>query len=607
VADPLRDLEELRRQVAFLTQRVFRLEQAAGLETPDMPPATTTAVPPRPQPPAAEIPQTPATTTPATPQIPRRPPAPAEPERDLESQIGSHWLNRVGIVALLMGAAYFLKYAFENQWIGPAGRVMIGLLAGGGVIVWSERFRGRGYDAFALSLKAVGVGTLYLSLWAAFQLYQLVPGSVAFFAMVLVTAFTGFLAIRQDARLLAVFALLGGFSTPVLLSTGLNRQVELFSYVALLDVATLVLVTYRPWRELLFVSYAGTQVLFAGWAKDYYTQEQWVSTLLFLTLFFVIFGVVPLLRLADEGTPVSRMLILLPLVNALLYFLSAYGVLHDVKPKAAAWLAVAVAAAYLLMSGRLRANADDASRRLLYLVHVALAVGFLTVAIPIQLDTHWITIGWLAEAGVLLWVSLRARSDFLQGLAIAALTLGILRLLLFDNFHPEMLLLNARVATYAVAIGVLAAMVAWTRRDEATFATQLAPVAVVAINLLALTMLTHEVRDAFARGVVRGSDWRNLSIARDFTYSALFMAYGAGLLVVGFLKRTAFLRWQALILIAVTIVKVFIYDVSQLDRGYRILSFMILGALLLAISYAYQRDWLQLSGKARREGAGPAS
>jgi len=78
------------------------------------------------------------------------------------------------------------------------------------------------------------------------------------------------------------------------------------------------------------------------------------------------------------------------------------------------------------------------------------------------------------------------------------------------------------------------------------------------------------------------------------------MAYGAMLMVVGFLRRSPFVRWQALILIAVTIVKVFVYDVSQLDKGYRILSFVVLGVLLLAISFVYQRDWLKLSARSKQ-------
>ena len=130
------------------------------------------------------------------------------------------------------------------------------------------------------------------------------------------------------------------------------------------------------------------------------------------------------------------------------------------------------------------------------------------------------------------------------------------------------------------------------------------------MNLLALIALSREVADYYSREMtkhsVRGAqwdpdgldaDWHHLKIARDFTYSALWMAYGAMLMVVGFWRRSAFVRWQALVLIAFTIGKVFLYDVSELDRGYRIVSFIVLGVLLLAISFMYQRDWLKLSSR----------
>src|SRR6202790_4801799 len=130
-------------------------------------------------------------------------------DADLEKKIGQYWLNRIGIVAMLIGVSYFLKYAFDNNWVGPGGRITIGLLLGVGLILWSERFRSRGYDAFSYSLKAVGIGTLYLSLWGAFQIYHLIPAAAAFLAMAIVTAATIALALSQDAELLASFALLG--------------------------------------------------------------------------------------------------------------------------------------------------------------------------------------------------------------------------------------------------------------------------------------------------------------------------------------------------------------------------------------------------------------
>src|ERR1700734_3073729 len=88
----------------------------------------------------------------------------------------------------------------------------------------------------------------------------------------------------------------------------------------------------------------------------------------------------------------------------------------------------------------------------------------------------------------------------------------------------------------------------------------------------------------------------NCRMYAPFPYSALFMLYGSALLTIGFLKRSAFLRWQALILIAATIAKVFLLDMSDLSSGLRILSFIGLGVLLLCVSYVYQRDWLNLRG-----------
>ena len=107
----------------------------------------------------------------------------------------------------MIAAAWFMKMAFDNHWIGPLGRVLIGLVSGTGIIAWSERFQRKGYAAFAYSLKAVGSGILYLSLWAAFSVFHLMPASAAFAAMIVVTAFNGFMAWVQDAELLALYAI----------------------------------------------------------------------------------------------------------------------------------------------------------------------------------------------------------------------------------------------------------------------------------------------------------------------------------------------------------------------------------------------------------------
>jgi uncharacterized membrane protein len=608
MADPQAELQELSQAVRDLLRRVYRLEVALGIEQPQ---------PSQAPPSAAAVPQAvptatvPTDTRPVAPPTPFRRPARAV-QGDLESRIGSHWLNRIGIAAVLIGVSYFLKYAFENNWIGPAGRITVGLIAGIAVVVWSEWFRSRGYRIFSYSLKAVGIGVLYLSLWAAFQVYSLIPGGVAFFAMLMVTSATAVLALTQDAEILAAFAMAGGFVTPALLSTGVNRELQLFTYVAVLDLAMLGLLLFRAWRRLLLLSFFGTLALYLGWYVSFYTRSQLRITLAFATLFFAMFAVVPLVaRSRNQDFLSTHIPLVLTFLNAGVYFLEGYAMLQDVSNAAVAWFAIVLAAVYLLLSRQVRQGITDAASvtRLRYL-HVALAVGFITVAIPIRLEAHWITIGWFVEAAVLLWVAGLVESTFLSLLSVSALGLGVVRLLFFDNFHPAHLILNARMATYAVAIGVLAG-VAWfgSKRENVTWRSG-AAVAVIALNLLALIAFSREISDYYSRQMVALShtqtfmpftispQWRNLTLARDFSYSALWMGYGAALMAIGFSHRSAFVRWQALVLIAVTTVKVFVYDVSQLDRGYRIVSFIVLGILLLGISFAYQRDWLKLAGRA---------
>jgi uncharacterized membrane protein len=604
------ELEALRAQIAALTERVHALEKKAGLEpqrhvvTP--PAANLEATPPEPRAATSSVsPPPPSKRLPAY----SRPASTLRGNHDLEGTIGRLWFNRVGIFALLFGVAFFLKYAFENNWIGPSVRVVLGLLAGIAVIIWSERFRNRGSTLFSYSLKAVGVGTLYLSTWGAYQVYRLVPSEAAFFAMIVVTAFTVILAVTQEAEILAVYAMVGGFLTPVLLSTGENHEAVLFTYICLLDLAILVIVSMKPWRRLMWGSFAGTWSLYAAWFGEYYTQPQRPLTVFFASLLFIVLASVPLL------TPLTRSrwhkgfsvtLTVLPLANAAAFFFALYAMYWNDRDTLT-WYALALAAAYLLLAGQCkrRAGSEPETLNLTSLLHIAIAVGFVTIAIPLKLHAHWITIGWLMEAAALLSISVPARADFLRSFAAATLALGVFRLLLVDQFHVTTLLLNARFGTYLVAIGIMAGMVAAGNRFASEAEKPFFRIAGVVLNLLALVALSLEAHDYFGRELTAYDHtasggygpFQQIEFARNFTFSAIWLAYGACLMAFGFWRRTAFVRWQALVLIAFTIGKVFLFDISSLGTGYRIMSFMALGVVLMAISYVYSRDWLKLSGK----------
>ena len=504
--------------------------------------------------------------------------------------------------------AWFLKFAIDNEWIGPLGRVVIGLIAGAGLIVWSERFRAKNYIAFSYSLKAVGTGVLYLSLWAAFSMYHLVPAPVAFIGMIAVTAFNGYLAWVQDAELLALYAIVGALGTPLLVSTGENHEVTLFCYLLILDVTVLVLVMLKPWSRLLFGAFLGTVMFVLGWWIEFYTQAQAGRTAFFLLCFFLIFSFAPRLIRVDVRVAGKRSgwdafaTMVLPVCNAALGFVGFYGLLEPkTESWTAPWLAVAFAAFYLLLlrlrgTGRLHESSLALSS-----LHLSTAVVFLTIAIPLKTQGRWLTVGWLVEGAALLWTARRIHSQLLRVLSLLCLALGLLVLVTNDLPASSVPVFNERFGTYCVAIAVFG-FVAWlsyrSRAEDPQPVpgwTAISGTAVLIVNMLILIAVSLEIH-AFWSEQWRGRvvDYRSHTMAAQFTYSAFFMTFGAILLAIGFWRRTAFLRWQGLVLLALAIGKVFLVDMSELSQGFRILSFLGLGALLLAVSFVYQRDWLNL-------------
>jgi uncharacterized membrane protein len=193
----------------------------------------------------------------------------------------------------------------------------------------------------------------------------------------------------------------------------------------------------------------------------------------------------------------------------------------------------------------------------------------------------------------------------LRAFALIALALGLCALLVINPPASTTILFNQRFGTYLAGIAVFAFVALLAARSHQADGTEfpiswkaIAALSILIVNALILISIGLEIHNYWWTLRYSGNDSlvHDYRMYAQFTYSAFFMLFGAVLLLVGFLKRSAFFRWQALVLLALSIGKVFTIDVSQLSQGYRILSFLGLGALLLAVSFAYQRDWLDLRG-----------
>ncbi len=339
---------------------------------------------------------------------------------------------RVGLLVLFFGVAFLLKYAAENSRI-PLELRFMGAAAGGlGLLALGWRLR-RSKPVYALLLQGGGIGIVYITIFAAYQLAGLLPPLLTFTLMVFLSAFTVALALLQDSRALAIFAVVGGFLAPLLASSGSGNYIGLFGYYAILNAGVLAVAWYRAWRLLNLLGFAFTFGIFVLWVIfDYDSTDLWpgVGFALLFFLMYSLIGVLYALRqprhltgLVDGtlvfGTPV--------VVSGLLM-----AMLRDYDYGIAA--ASAGMGLYYLALARYCWRNVGAEIRLLAEALLAIGVVFATLAIPYALDGHWSSAAWALEAAGILWVSIRQKRFYAQCFAIL-LQVGAALLFLLRNFE----------------------------------------------------------------------------------------------------------------------------------------------------------------------------
>ncbi|MBU8976807.1 DUF2339 domain-containing protein [Lysobacter sp. MMG2] len=414
---------------------------------PDSPPRVAepvrAAAPPPPRREAPPITAASGMETPAMPQVerPRMPPRPAAaPPRPDPITLGLRAVKRwfmtgnvpvkIGILVLFAGVASLLKYASDQGWMRMPIELRLAGIAAAAlaalVFAWRKREHNR---SFALSLQGGAIGILLLTVFAAFKLYGLLDVGPAFALSMLLVAGAGALAVLQDAKALAVFALLAGFLAPIWLSTGSGNHVALFSYYAVLNLAIVGVAWWKSWRVLNLLGFVFTFGIGAMWGVFDYRPEKFTTTEPFLLLFFALYLAIPLLHARRQ--PESRrglvegcLVFGMPLVA---FSMQAALLAGDRLPLA--FNALGLAAIYALLAAWLRRRAGYAA---LVPMYALLAVGFATLAVPLALSARATASVFALEGAALVWLGLRQQRRFpqvggaaLQVLAAVAFTQGV--------------------------------------------------------------------------------------------------------------------------------------------------------------------------------------
>ena len=545
---------------------------------------------PRPAPPPPE----PVTPPPPIPSEPR-PPAPALSAFDLESIIGRRWIGWIAILLILFATAFFLKYAFDNRWIGELGRVSIGIALGIAMCLGGFRYHQRGWRIFSQILTSGGIVLLYLSTYAAFGYYHLVEQQTAFAFLAILIAEAAALALVYNAPAIAIMALVGGLLTPVLLHSDRDQYRSFFAYLVVLDAGTLALL--KHWRGLSSIAYYGTQLLFWLWYDENYHHQKRGAVLVFQTAIFLLFLLAHLARelIRRESATLEDAMLLL--VNPFTFFATTY---HLFNPTHHDWMGAFAIIMALLYAGiaKLLLTRGVRSRRDILLL-IAVALTFVTIAIPIQLRSNWITIAWAVEGVAILWAGLEIQSVRLRAHAFALFALAFGKFFFWDTpygYRPAFTpVFNRYFLSSLAVIGCYIAAVYLFERagkrdlvDARVTKLVLALCAAFAFWVL-ISIETHTYFIGRALAEKTSADANHERWLGQMALSVLWAAYAAALAAFGFVRRVAVARWAALALFALTIVKAMLVDIAQLQALYRIIVFFVLGILLLLVAWGYHR------------------
>jgi uncharacterized membrane protein len=355
------------------------------------------------------------------------------------------------------------------------------------------------------------------------------------------------------------------------------------------DIGVLVLSTFRNWRWFTLLALLGSLAVFGMWYDRFGDAASLLVSLGGLTLIFLIFAGATTLFHIVWRRPTQPFDQAVMVINAAAYFGISYGLLWgDFR----VWLGGFSLLLALFYGGLayivLKRGAENVR---LGFFALGIALVFLTVSVPVQIgDKAWTTVAWAAEGTVLMWLSFTLRMPQLRRYSYAVFAIMAVRLLFFDTmvdvrtFQP---VLNERFLAFLVSIaalyltGYLLRQKRESLRDWEAHAWSLYPIFFVAANFFTLWVLSAEVINYFDT---------------PLALTALWAIYAVILLVVGMIKQWRSVRLYALVLLAIPIIKVFVYDVFALKELYRIIAFIGLGVLLLVSAYLYQRYSKSIKG-----------
>lgn len=342
-------------------------------------------------------------------------PVAARPERpkkerkpiNYEKYIGENLFGKIGILILVVGMGLFVKYAIDKEWINELFRTCLGFLVGGGLLLISGKLR-HTYRTFSSLLAGGAFAIFYVTVAMAYHYYGLFNQAAAFILLVLLMVLMSLLAVWYGRRELAIFALLGGFIAPFLVSNGIGNYLVLFVYLSILNIGMFGLSLYKKWGELPITCFGGTYLILIGYVYagdvDLAGFTQLLHLILFSTFFYLTFLLPVISIIRTDERKINQLLMGVVVLNNFIYlffclwFIDRMELVVHIKGIFPLFIALMNTAAAFFLWHRKEESGFLSSALL------GVALTFFSIAIPIQLNGTFITLLWACEMLILLWL-----------------------------------------------------------------------------------------------------------------------------------------------------------------------------------------------------------
>jgi uncharacterized membrane protein len=346
-------------------------------------------------------------------------------QNNIELKIGLSWINKIGILLLLIGVATALKYTYSNFFTSEMKGIFV-FLMGALLLAGGEWLNRKEKNIFALGLTGGGVGVMYLGVFSSYFILDIMNLYVALLVSVLITMTALILSVRYQSRTICSFALAGGFLPffSYVFDSGLDNTGILIAmgYLFLLNLLTLLISLQKKWDV---VNYTSFLLNIPTLVYLVFHTDNMLAAILYSILTFAMYLVITLayplryrirLRIPD---------VILLALNTSISCIVIYSLFEKADYKGVRGLLALLFCIVYLGLGALvdRFMAEEKGTRVLFYLT---AFTFAILVIPFQFGVKWLALGWLVQGVLMVIYGYRRQLSYLEkaGWVIFGLCLG---------------------------------------------------------------------------------------------------------------------------------------------------------------------------------------